>query len=113
MGVVNTSAISSATERVARLQRLLAEAYEHYFLYDRAALPDEGSVTIAWPAVRAILDGDAEPSVRITSLAYGDGTTHVFDTLDDALVEVERWHSREMTNEPDTDAWFKDVEEWN
>jgi hypothetical protein len=102
----------SVSARLARLHRLLGEAYSHYFRYEKKAIPDEGSVSVSWGDVRGVLKGDVEPSVVIVSSAFGDGDTHVFSTLDEALVEVEAWYSRELSNEPDTDVWFKEVDEW-
>lgn len=105
--------LMSAAERVQRLQKLLFEAYSHYFQYEKAAIADEGTVTVSWPTFRSILNGDVEPSVTIVSSVFGDGNVHVFETLDDAVMSVERWHFAEMANEPETDSWFKDVEEWD
>jgi hypothetical protein len=98
--------------RLARLHGLLGEAYAHYFRYEKKAISGEGSVSVLWGDVRGVLVGDVEPSVVIVSSAFGVGDSHVFSTLDEALFEVERWHAKELANEPDTDSWFKDVDEW-
>jgi hypothetical protein len=107
------SDLISVSERLMRLQRLLGEAYSHYFRYEKKAIADEGSVSVSWGDVRGVLKGDVEPSVLIVSSAFGDGDSHGFATLDLALSEVERWHAKELANEPDTDVWFRDADDWS
>lgn len=86
------------------IQRLLAEAYEHYM-----ADPDnggwksmEGAITLYFPEFYWIegFYGPGhdmlQPSVSIYSYALGPSGNHSFKTTAEALTAVREWHKAEM-----------------
>lgn len=93
--------------KLTEIQRLLAEAYEHYFKYsDGYCKSSEGAVTISLPAYFWVEEEDREPAVEVWSYALGPSRSHWFDTVDDALAEVRKWHAAEMAMDHNDEGMY-------
>lgn len=81
------------------IDRLLDEAYRHYFARpDALGKSAEGHIEVIlgnyWDR-----DADEErtsPRVAIYSYALGPSRTHYFNSVQEALDEVQAWRAREM-----------------
>lgn len=89
---------------LAEIQRLLAEAYEHYMADgDGGWKSSEGHISISFPEFFWI-DGfygendtlPKPPEVSIYSYALGPSRMHHFKNVTEALAEVRKWHREEM-----------------
>lgn len=94
-------------EKIAEIQRLLMEAYDHYFSYESHCKSYEGTIAIYYPNVFEQRDGKTAPTYEISSYVFADGRMEEFKTLDDALETVRQWHADEMAFVPgeDHDRW--------
>lgn len=90
-------------EKIAEIIRLNDEALDNYFeKSDGHAKSSEGYVTIEkhygnyWD--RRGDSGQFKPSDRVSVFAYvlGPNRRNEFDSLDEALEAVQKWHRREM-----------------
>src|SRR6478609_3239539 len=80
------------------IQRLLAEAYEHYFTYsDGHAKSSEGAMSLNvtepyyWRE-----DGPQRPGLSLYSYVFGEGRQKHYETTSAALEDVREWHAEEM-----------------
>jgi hypothetical protein len=101
--VVGTAAVSSAESaalfdaKVAEIQRLLAEAYRHYFEHSNGyAKSGEGALSIHLPSYFWEANVENTPCVEIFSYVFGSGRHHSFTDIDEALAQVRTWHAEEM-----------------
>ena len=87
-------------EKLQEIQRLLDEAYDHYFKYESHAKSYEGRISITfnnyWDRK------ESGPGVKIDYINIAsyvfchEGRSQDFDSLDDALETVREWHKDEM-----------------
>lgn len=83
--------------KLSEIQRLLAEAYEHYFEHsDGHCKSNEGAVSIHLPPFFWREEDDDLPSVEVYSYVLGPHRSHHFKDIDVALAEVCKWHASEM-----------------
>lgn len=93
--------------KLFELQRLLAEAYEHYFKYsDGHCKSSEGAISIHYPSFFWHEDVRPKPSIEVYSYVFGPSRAHHFDSIDEALEVVRAWHADEMATRYDA---FGDV----
>jgi len=79
--------------RLVEIQRLLTEAYDHYFQHsDGYCKSSEGAVSLHYPNYFDQRDGVTEPQVSIYSYVLGPSRNHDFPNLDAALRTVRQWH---------------------
>lgn len=91
--------------KLEEIQRLLAEAYEHYFANsDGHCKSSEGAIEIGLPPFYW-REKPAQPSLSIYSYVLGPSRTHYFATIDEALAAVRGWHEREMAHDYSMDGW--------
>lgn len=97
---------TDVSDKIHEIQRLLAEAYKHYFKFsDGHCKSGEGAVSIHLPAFFWDEDADREPSVEVYSYVLGPSRSHHFKTASEALEAVREWHRDEMNNDWDHDGW--------
>jgi hypothetical protein len=92
-------------DKVREIVRLLDEAYDHYFENsDGHCKGSEGYVEIRLPNYFGRRDGvsnwtgrPAQVGIGIYSYVLGPHRQHDFESIDEALAEVRKWHEAEMT----------------
>jgi hypothetical protein len=86
-------------EKLLKIRQLLKEAYAHYFKFgDGHCKSSEGHISLEFGNYWT--DENCEmkiTGVSIYSYVFGSGRDHFFKTVDDALKEVQNWHSIEMS----------------
>ena len=76
---------------------LLDEAYDHYFnLGSGGGKMAEGLIEVYWPNYFERKRGNTEPTVGVYSYVFCPSRMHFFDTVEEALTTVKRWHDFEM-----------------
>jgi hypothetical protein len=94
-------------DKLTEVQRLLVEAYEHYFEHgDGHCKSSEGAIDISLPPFFWREGEDREPAVEVYSYVLGPSRSHWFNTIDDALAEVRKWHAAEMAETYDDEGMF-------
>lgn len=100
-----SSEMQRVLEGVEEIHRLLKEAYDHYFaLSDGYCKSAEGTVWVEWPTYFAMRGGETTPTIGVYSYVLGPSRRHEFDSIDEALTEVRKWHAIEMQQTYDEDA---------
>ncbi len=105
-------------EKLEEIQRLLDEAYDHYFKYESHAKSYEGRVAVFfnnyWDR-REDGPGLKIKYIEIASYVFcRQGRQEYFDTIDEALATVREWHKDEMAydyNAPEVLEANKEVNE--
>jgi hypothetical protein len=87
-------------EKLEEIQRLLDEAYDHYFKYESHAKSYEGSIAVHYNNYwdrRNDETGLKIKYIEISSYVFcRQGRQEHFDTVDEALATVREWHRDEM-----------------
>jgi len=84
-------------EKLKEIRRLLKEAYDHYFKHgDGHCKSAEGQISIHFGNYWTDGDDLVIRSVEIYSYVFGPSRSHFFDTIDEALETVKKWHHNEM-----------------
>jgi hypothetical protein len=88
-------------EKLIQIRKLLKEAYDHYFKHsDGHCKSGEGHISLEfgnyWDDKKCEMK---ITSVNIYSYVFGSSRSHYYDTLDEALEVVKRWHKEEMTTD--------------
>lgn len=88
--------------KLAEIQRLLAEAYEHYFATGSHCKSLEGAISIHlpeffWDDGQPSYGAQQRPGLEIYSYCLGPSRSHYFANIDEALKAVRRWHKAEMS----------------
>jgi hypothetical protein len=116
-------------EKIEEIQRLLDEAYDHYFKYESHAKSYEGRVGVFfnnyWDR-REDGPGLKIKYIEISSYVFcRRDRQEYFDTIDEALATVREWHKDEMAYDYDAPeevasreeademfgAWLKEMQE--
>lgn len=96
-------------EKLLKIRRLLKEAYDHYFKHsDGHCKSNEGFISLEFGDYWSDPNCECQiKSVTICSYVFGPHRTHYYDSLDEALEEVTKWHKEEMnmTYEYDDDGY--------
>lgn len=105
-------------EQLGEIQRLLDEAYDHYFATtDGLCKMSEGYFNVSFGNYFDRDDGDTgyqsrgqKPAVRrrrmtIYSYVLGPSRNHDFESIGEALETVKKWHEAEMTRPSTQDGW--------
>lgn len=85
--------------KLLEIRKLLKEAYDHVFEndHDCGYKSSEGHISLEfgnyWEDEKCELK---ITSVNIYSYVFGNSRSHCYDTLDEALEVVRRWHKEEM-----------------
>ncbi|MFE8916831.1 hypothetical protein [Streptomyces globisporus] len=93
---------------LSEIQRLLDEAYDHYFKYsDGYCKSSEGHIALNFNHYFERRDGEAPgiKSVEIYSYVFGPSRLHTFASTADALGVVKVWHDREMQETYEEPDW--------
>jgi hypothetical protein len=94
-------------DNLTEIQRLLDEGLKHYLTYESHCKSSEGSVTVEWDFGNSWerFEGPVTPklSCSVYSYALGPERSHYFDSIEEALEEVRKWHKAEMEFTPDED----------
>lgn len=96
------------TYAVQEICRLLDEAYDHYFANsDGHCKMSEGHVTVnqSYGNYWDRKEGQNQPiqSVTVYSYVLGPHRSHDFESLEEALETVQRWHASEMSHDYQAD----------
>lgn len=84
-------------EKLQEIRRLLKEAYDHYFKHgDGHCKSAEGQISVHFGNYWQDKDDLVIRWIEIYSYVFGSGRSHSFDTIDEALDTVKRWHKEEM-----------------
>lgn len=100
-------------EKLEEINRLLEEAYDHYFQYESHCKSSEGFVSLEY----GTLWDRREHGLKITNVhIYSyvfcrEGRSQDFDTLDEALETVREWHRDEMSYDYNAPSEVKAREE--
>jgi hypothetical protein len=94
-------------EKLEEIQRLLDEAYDHYFKYESHAKSYEGKIAVHfnnyWDR-RKDSPGLKIDHIEISSYVFcRQGRHEYFDTVDEALAAVQEWHKDEMAYDYQSD----------
>ncbi|MFJ3084414.1 hypothetical protein ACIPJG_32310 [Streptomyces halstedii] len=84
---------------LSKIQRLLDEAYDHYFRYsDGYCKSSEGHIALNFNHYFERSAGEVPgiKSVEVYSYVLGPHRSHYFDSTAEALVAVKLWHEKEM-----------------
>lgn len=101
--ILTTEDINKLTE----IQNLLDEGLDHYLQYESHCKSSEGWVSVNLSNSWDRREGRNPIEVEVYSYALGPHRTHYFDSIDEALEEVRKWHKAEMAydyNAPDAVA---------
>lgn len=88
--------------KLLEIRRLLKEAYDHYFdnSDDGHCKSQEGHIDLEFGNYWT--DNKCEmkiTSVNIYSYVFGNSRSHYYDTINEALEVVKRWHEEEMAHD--------------
>lgn len=95
---------------LTELQRLMDEAYEHYFATgDGHCKSSDGYVGLHFNNVHDRRAGEPfrVDSVEVYSYVLGPSRTHRFPSTDGALAAVREWHAQEMATD------YAEEEDWS
>lgn len=90
-------------QKLDEIQHLLDEGLEHYLTYESHCKSSEGHVSVSFGNSWERRDGHNPIRVSVYSYALGPHRSHDFDSIDEALTEVRKWHAEEMAYIPDED----------
>ena len=82
--------------KLAEIQNLLDEGLDHYLQYESHCKSSEGYVSVSLSNSWDRRDGKNPIGVEVYSYALGPNRGHYFDSIDEALEEVRKWHKAEM-----------------
>jgi hypothetical protein len=93
-------------EKLEEIQRLLDEAYDHYFKYESHAKSYEGSIAVHYNNYWDRRNDEAGLKIKyieISSYVFcRQGRQEHFDTVDEALATVREWHRDELAYDYNT-----------
>ena len=87
-------------DNLTEIQRLLDEGLEHYLSYESHCKSSEGAVAVHFGNSWDRRDGRNPISVEVYSYTLGPHRSHDFDSIQEALEEVRKWHKAEMEYTP-------------
>lgn len=100
-------------DKLVEIQNLLDEGLAHYLTYEGHAKSSEGHVSLNFDTSWARRAGAPQLTVSVYSYVLGPHRSHDFDSIDEALAEVRKWHANEMAYDPDTEENLAAAEEWD
>ena len=88
-------------QKLIQIRKLLKEAYDHYFENtDGHCKSQEGHISVEFGNYWEDKECEMKiTSVNIYSYVFGSSRSHYYDTVDEALEVVKRWHKEEMTTD--------------
>lgn len=90
----------SEYEKLVEISRLLDEAYKHYFSYEGHCKSSEGHISVDYGNYWAREENPSDMKIRGVSIySYifcTEGRSQDFDSVDEALETVRKWHANEM-----------------
>lgn len=102
--MTNPTVLSQADiDGISEIQNLLDEALEHYLSYESHCKTAEGWVSVSFGSSWERRDGKNPIVVEVYSYALGPNRSHHFDSVQEALTEVRKWHAAEMAYVPPED----------
>lgn len=90
-------------DNLTEIQNLLDEGLEHYLTYESHCKSSEGYVSVSFGNSWDRRDGRNPITVGVYSYVLGPNRSHDFDSTQEALEEVRKWHKAEMEYVPDED----------
>jgi hypothetical protein len=87
--------------KLIQIRKLLKEAYDHYFQHsDGHCKSVEGNISLEFGDYWSDKECECKiTGVSIYSYVLGSSRNHYFDTLDEALETVKKWHNEEMSTD--------------
>lgn len=82
--------------KLSEIQNLLDEGLEHYLQYESHCKSSEGHVSVSLSNSWDRRDGKNPIGVEVYSYVLGPSRSHYFESIDEALEEVRKWHKAEM-----------------
>lgn len=88
-------------QKLIEIRKLLKEAYDHYFENtDGHCKSQEGHISVEFGNYWEDQECQMKiTSVNIYSYVFGNSRSHYYDTVDEALEVVKRWHKEEMNTD--------------
>lgn len=88
-------------QKLLEIRKLLKTAYDHYFdNSDGHCKSQEGHISVEfgnyWEDKKCEMK---VTSISIYSYVFGNSRSHCYDTVDEALEVVKRWHKEEMNTD--------------
>lgn len=88
-------------QKLQQISDLLDEAYKHYFTFDTHCKSQEAAISVYYGN---LWERDGGPmtihGLKIYSYVFCDyGRDQWFDTVDEALEQVKKWHADEMSRD--------------
>lgn len=90
-------------DNLVEIQRLLDEGLEHYLTYESHCKSSEGYVSVSLSNSWQRREGKNPIGVEVYSYVLGPNRSHYFESTEEALTEVRKWHEREMAHVPPED----------
>lgn len=98
-------------DKLTEIQNLLDEGLAHYLTYEGHCKSSEGHVSVSFSNSWDRRRGENPLTVEVYSYVLGPHRSHDFDSIDEALEEVRKWHAEEMAYDPDTEENLAAAEE--
>lgn len=98
-------------DKLVEIQNLLDEGLAHYLTYEGHCKSSEGHVSVNLGNSWDRRNGENPITVEVYSYVLGPSRSHDFDSVDEALEEVRKWHAQEMAYDPDTEENLAAAEE--
>lgn len=93
---------------IEEMARLLDEGLKHYLTYESHCKSSEGYIEISFGFGNSWerFEGPVRPTITVSvySYALGPHRNHDFDSIEEALEEVRKWHAAEMSFDPETEG---------
>lgn len=90
-------------DNLVEIQRLLDEGLKHYLTYESHCKSSEGYVSVSLGNSWERREGKHPIGVEVYSYVLGPNRSHYFESTQEALTEVRKWHEREMAFVPPED----------
>lgn len=105
MSEIHKATVLTPTDllNLIEIQRLLDEGLEHYLTYESHCKSSEGYVSVSLSNSWERREGKHPIGVEVYSYVLGPNRSHYFESTEEALTEVRKWHEREMAFAPPED----------
>jgi hypothetical protein len=105
MSEIHKATVLTPTDllNLVEIQRLLDEGLEHYLTYESHCKSSEGYVSVSLSNSWERREGKHPIGVEVYSYVLGPERSHYFESTEEALTEVRKWHEREMAFVPPDD----------
>ena len=95
-------------QNLNEIMRLLDEGLKHYLTYESHCKSSEGHVAVTYDFDNSWhrFENPIKPTMTVSvySYALGPHRNHDFDSIEEALEEVRKWHAAEMSFDPEVEG---------